>query len=93
MIHLLRVVVAAGAALFAVVASAQGQVQSYPSRPITLIVPFGPGSATDTITRIIAQHLGNAFNQSIVIENKPGANGRSRQPMSRARRRTATRCS
>ena len=40
-----------------------------------IIVPFGPGSATDTITRIIAQHLGNALNQTIVIENKPGANG------------------
>ena len=72
---LLRILVAAGAALLAAAASAQGQVQSYPNRPITLIVPFGPGSATDTITRIIAQHLGNAFNQSIVIENKPGANG------------------
>ena len=73
--NLLRVLFAAGAALLAVAASAQGQVQTYPSKPITLIVPFGPGSATDTITRIIAQHLGYAFSQSIVIENKPGANG------------------
>jgi len=73
--NLLRVLVATGAALLAAATSAQGQVQTYPSKPITLIVPFGPGSATDTITRIIAQHLGYAFSQSIVIENKPGANG------------------
>lgn len=49
--------------------------QSYPSRPITLVVPFGPGSGTDTVARIIAQHLGPALGQSVVIENKAGANG------------------
>ena len=54
----------------------QGPLQGqYPNKPITLVVPFGPGSTTDTISRIIAQYLGNALNQSIVIENKPGANG------------------
>jgi tripartite-type tricarboxylate transporter receptor subunit TctC len=47
----------------------------YPSKPITIIVPFGPGSGTDTVTRVIAQPLGVALNQTIVIENKPGANG------------------
>jgi tripartite-type tricarboxylate transporter receptor subunit TctC len=72
--------VAAGAALLAMAASAPAQMQGplqgqYPNKPITLIVPFGPGSTTDTISRIIAQHLGQALNQSIVIENKPGANG------------------
>jgi tripartite-type tricarboxylate transporter receptor subunit TctC len=51
------------------------QAQSYPSRPITLIVPFGPGSGTDIVTRIIAQPLGIALGQSIVIDNRPGANG------------------
>jgi len=80
MTRLLRVLVAAGAALLAVAANAQGQLQGplqgqYPNKAVTLIVPFGPGSATDTISRIIALHLGNALNQSIVIENKPGANG------------------
>ncbi|MET0878700.1 MAG: tripartite tricarboxylate transporter substrate-binding protein, partial [Tardiphaga sp.] len=74
--RLLRVIVAAGAALLAVAANAQGQLQGqYPNKPVTLVVPFGPGSTTDTISRIIAQYLGNALNQSIVIENKPGANG------------------
>lgn len=49
--------------------------QSYPAKPVNIIVPFGPGSGTDTLTRVIAQPLSIAFNQSVVIENKPGANG------------------
>ena len=51
------------------------QAQAYPSRPITIIVPFGPGSGTDVVTRIIGQPLGIALNQSIVIDNRVGANG------------------
>ena len=68
---LLRMLVAAGAVLLSVAANAQ----TWPSKPITIIVPFGPGSGTDTITRIIAQQLGTALGQGIVVENKPGANG------------------
>jgi tripartite-type tricarboxylate transporter receptor subunit TctC len=49
--------------------------QTYPTRPITIIVPFGPGSGTDIVTRIIGQPLGIALNQSIVIDNRAGANG------------------
>jgi tripartite-type tricarboxylate transporter receptor subunit TctC len=60
-----------GGAAFASPADAQ----TYPARPITLIVPFGAGSATDTISRIVAQHLGVALNTSIIVENKAGANG------------------
>ncbi len=56
-------------------ANVQAGVQGYPSKPITMIVPFGPGSATDTIARIIGQHLSTALNQTIVVENKAGANG------------------
>jgi tripartite-type tricarboxylate transporter receptor subunit TctC len=64
----------AGAAVLPAVsriASAQG----YPSRPITIVVPFGPGSATDTVARSIALPLGIALKQNVVIETKPGANG------------------
>jgi tripartite-type tricarboxylate transporter receptor subunit TctC len=80
MTRVLRLIVAAGAVLLAAATNSPGQIQApvqgqYPSKPVTLIVPFGPGSTTDTISRIIAQHLGNALNQSIVIENKAGANG------------------
>jgi tripartite-type tricarboxylate transporter receptor subunit TctC len=60
-----------GAAALPVVA----QAQTYPSRPISIIVPFGPGSGTDIVTRIIAQPLGIALNQNIVVDNRLGANG------------------
>lgn len=49
--------------------------QTYPNRPITIIVPFGPGSGTDAVTRIIAQPLGIALGQNIVVDNRAGANG------------------
>jgi len=62
----------AGGMMLPVAATA---ADTYPSRPITIIVPFGPGSGSDTIARVLGQHLGSAFNQSIVIEDKPGANG------------------
>jgi tripartite-type tricarboxylate transporter receptor subunit TctC len=63
--------VAGGALLPGIAADAE----PYPSKPITIVVPFGPGSATDTLARIIGQHLGTALKQSIVVEDKPGANG------------------
>jgi tripartite-type tricarboxylate transporter receptor subunit TctC len=62
---------ALGAALIATAATAQ----PYPSKPITIVVPFGAGSGTDSITRIIAQYLQTALNQSVVVENKVGASG------------------
>jgi putative tricarboxylic transport membrane protein len=65
-------ILAAGCALLA---SAAAQAQTYPGKPITIVVPFGPGSGTDTISRLIGQHLGMALGQSVVIENKAGANG------------------
>ena len=71
MTGLLRILISAGAVLFSLAAHAQ----SFPSKPITVIVPFGPGSATDTVTRIITQHLATALNASIIVENKTGANG------------------
>jgi tripartite-type tricarboxylate transporter receptor subunit TctC len=68
---LLRILVAGTAILFAAPAFAQ----SYPSKPITIIVPFGAGSATDTITRVVGQKLSEVLKQSVVVENRPGANG------------------
>ena len=49
--------------------------ESYPTRPITLVVPFGPGSGTDVGARLLGQKLGEALGQPVVIDNKPGANG------------------
>ncbi len=51
------------------------QTSNYPSKTITLVLPFAAGSGTDTTTRLISKELGTALGASIVIENKPGANG------------------
>ena len=46
---------------------------SYPSRPVKIVIGFGPGSGTDLIARMIAEELRQVFNQPFVVENKPGA--------------------
>jgi len=71
MTYLVRVLMAGALSLVAIAAHAQ----TYPSKPITFVVPFGPGSGSDLIGRIIGQRLGAVFGQSVIIENKPGANG------------------
>jgi tripartite-type tricarboxylate transporter receptor subunit TctC len=48
---------------------------NYPTRPITIVNPFGAGSASDTLCRIIADRLGPALGQPIVVEDRPGADG------------------
>src|SRR5258705_174705 len=48
--------------------------QSYPSRPIRLIIPFAPGGPADFLGRAIGQRLGEVLGQQIVIDNRPGAN-------------------
>jgi tripartite-type tricarboxylate transporter receptor subunit TctC len=62
-------------AMWLAVATLGAGAQPYPSKPITIVVPFAAGSGTDSITRIIAQYLQTALNQSVVVENKVGASG------------------
>ena len=57
------------------VAAFPAQAQTYPDRPVRLIIAFVPGGATDTLARQISNDLGEALGQSIIIENRPGANG------------------
>jgi tripartite-type tricarboxylate transporter receptor subunit TctC len=52
---------------------ATGFAQTYPSKPVKLIVPFGPGGFTDVVARILGQKLSTAMGQQFVIENKAGA--------------------
>ena len=49
--------------------------QAYPNKPITLLVPFPPGGPTDLVARVLAKKMSEQMGQSIVIDNKPGANG------------------
>src|SRR4026209_2871059 len=71
------------AALLAVLALAAVPVraQDYPSRPITLIVPFPPGGSTTIVGRIIAEKMGDVLGQQIIVDNRGGAAGtiRTRQ--------------
>jgi len=52
---------------------AAAQSQSYPARPIRMIIPFSPGGATDTPARLIAQKLPDAIGQPVIVDNRPGA--------------------
>jgi tripartite-type tricarboxylate transporter receptor subunit TctC len=65
---------AAGAAALPAV-SRIASAQAYPSRPITLVVPFPPGGPTDLLGRMVGERLRLSFGQSVVIENVVGANG------------------
>jgi tripartite-type tricarboxylate transporter receptor subunit TctC len=65
------ILVAAVAALFSAALSAD----DYPSRPITLVNVFGPGSGSDTVCRIIADKLGPLLGQTVIVEDRPGADG------------------
>jgi tripartite-type tricarboxylate transporter receptor subunit TctC len=65
---LIRVITAVVVAAFATSASAQ----TYPTRPITVIVPFTAGSPNDVVARLLAQQLNTRLGQSVVIDNRPG---------------------
>jgi tripartite-type tricarboxylate transporter receptor subunit TctC len=56
-------------------ASAQSSVQTWPSRPVTIIRPFAAGGGTDLLARALAQDLGERFGQQFVIDNRAGAGG------------------
>src|SRR3954468_14975093 len=51
------------------------QAQPYPSRPITMVVPFAAGGPTDTLARIVAERMRQSLGQTVIVENTPGAAG------------------
>ncbi|MBV9362344.1 MAG: tripartite tricarboxylate transporter substrate binding protein [Betaproteobacteria bacterium] len=63
------------ALLFCMLAVPAMAQENYPNRPVKMLVPYGPGGATDIIARIVAQHLTTDLKESFIVENKPGANG------------------
>jgi tripartite-type tricarboxylate transporter receptor subunit TctC len=60
--------------LLSAAAHAQGGTTSYPTKPVTIIVPAAPGGVTDALGRTLAQRFTVAWGQQVIVENKPGAN-------------------
>jgi len=68
-----------GAAFFAAALTlgftASAAAQSFPSKPVRIVVGLAPGGGTDIITRLVGQKLGAAINQQVIVDNRPGAGG------------------
>lgn len=66
--HILATVALAAAAL-----CGTAQAQDYPTKPVTIVVPFSPGGATDIMARALSERMGVKLGQPVIVENKPGA--------------------
>jgi len=72
---ILRVYALAVLSLLGVSAAPVLAADAYPSRPITLVVPYSAGGATDVIGRVLAQNLQGALGQPVIVDNRAGAGG------------------
>lgn len=64
-----------GAAAIAIASATGALAQSFPSKPVTLIVPFAAGGPTDVIARIVGEHMAKTLGQPVIVENVAGAGG------------------
>jgi tripartite-type tricarboxylate transporter receptor subunit TctC len=71
----MKITLMRAAACLALFGSALAHAQTYPTKTITMIVPFAAGGPTDTVARLVAQSMGNKLKQQIIIENVGGAGG------------------
>ena len=71
----IKAAVAAIALAAAVTHPARSQAQEWPTKPVRIVVGFGPGGGTDIVARILAPPLSEVLGQPVVIENKAGAGG------------------
>lgn len=61
--------------LFTVIIGVPASAQTYPTKPIHIVVPLPPGGSNDVLARIVAQKMSESFGQPVIVENKPGAAG------------------
>lgn len=72
----MRLVIGFLSALLAIsMAPEESRAQTYPAKPIRILVPFAPGGIVDTAARIVGQKLGERWGQQVIVENRPGGNG------------------
>src|SRR5690606_1122322 len=57
------------------VTGAHAQADSFPDKPVTLVVPYSPGGGSDNVARATANFLSEYWKQPVIVENKPGADG------------------
>jgi tripartite-type tricarboxylate transporter receptor subunit TctC len=57
----------------ALVAPSMATAQAFPNKPVTIVVPYGPGGSNDTYSRVLAEKLSKLWNQTVLVENRPGA--------------------
>jgi len=72
--------------VFLLLASAAAQAQRFPSRPITMIVPYAPGGSADVVARPFTTEMAKVLGENVVVELRPGAGGNIAPSMSRRAR-------